>query len=426
MLYGYDVMKTLDEHGELQRGTRTVNAHEAEIVRRIFREYCAGKSGRAIAVDLNKEGIPGPQGGTWGFSTINGNPKRGTGILNNELYIGKLVWNRQRFVKDPDTGRRQARPNPESEWITQAVPELRIVSDVDWNHAKSRQARLSMDTVEGVVDRTRPRNRPKYILSGLTRCGCCGGAFTLISGTALGCTSSRSKGTCDNRYTIRRDRLEDRVLRALRHHLMDPALFSEFCDEFTQEMNRLRKEAGKAISATRAEIAKIDRDLDKLVDMILRGGNADKINQRMLKMEARKRDLEARLAATKEPLPTLHPRMAHHYREQLDNLTLALSAGDECNRLKATEIIRSLIERIVLTPEGSDLVVDVQGDLAGILTIAAQRKKPARKAGSEKASKSADVLQFAMVAGAGFPCWYNFGFRSYTNVGCGRTQPLSV
>ncbi|WP_313439819.1 hypothetical protein [Novosphingobium sp.] len=65
----------------------------------------------------------------------------------------------------------------------------------------------------------------------------------------------------------------------------------------------------------------------------------------MLKMEARKRDLEAELAVAKEPPPTLHPSMAHHYREQLDNLTLALSAGDECNRLKATEIIRSLIER---------------------------------------------------------------------------------
>ena len=37
----------------------------------------------------------------WGFSTINGNQKRGNGILNNEMYVGKLVWNRQRFIKDP-------------------------------------------------------------------------------------------------------------------------------------------------------------------------------------------------------------------------------------------------------------------------------------------------------------------------------------
>ena len=42
----------------------------------------------------------------WGPSTIAGNPARGTGILNNELYIGRLVWNRLRYVKDPSTGKR--------------------------------------------------------------------------------------------------------------------------------------------------------------------------------------------------------------------------------------------------------------------------------------------------------------------------------
>ncbi|GGB12928.1 hypothetical protein GCM10011491_45870 [Brucella endophytica] len=80
-------------------------------------------------------GIAAPGGGEWGFSTINGNPKRGNGILNNEMYmyIGKLVWNRQRFIKDPDTGKRQARMNPESEWITQEVPELRIIDDALWD-----------------------------------------------------------------------------------------------------------------------------------------------------------------------------------------------------------------------------------------------------------------------------------------------------
>ena len=47
-------------------------------------------------------------------STIYGNWQRGTGILNNELYVGRLVWNRQRFIKDPTTGKRQARMNPQA------------------------------------------------------------------------------------------------------------------------------------------------------------------------------------------------------------------------------------------------------------------------------------------------------------------------
>jgi hypothetical protein len=62
-----------------------------------------------------------------------------TDILNNELYIGRLIWNRQTFVKDPATGKRVARPNPEQKWIIEEVPELRIVDDALWNKVKDRQ-----------------------------------------------------------------------------------------------------------------------------------------------------------------------------------------------------------------------------------------------------------------------------------------------
>ena len=98
------------------------------MVERIFREFIAGVSPKQIAKNLNREGVPGPFGGAWSPSTIYGNAKRGTGILNNELYVGRLVWNRLRYVKNPDTGKRVSRLNPTSEWMSREVPELRIVS----------------------------------------------------------------------------------------------------------------------------------------------------------------------------------------------------------------------------------------------------------------------------------------------------------
>ena len=97
--------------GQPLTGERRINAQEAAIVRRIFEDYAAGVSPRSIAKRLNAEGVSGPLGGTWGPSTIHGNRQRGTGILNNELYIGRLVWNRLRYVKDPKTGRRVSRLN---------------------------------------------------------------------------------------------------------------------------------------------------------------------------------------------------------------------------------------------------------------------------------------------------------------------------
>ncbi len=395
--YGYTVVKQFDAHGEAVRGDRTIDTDQAAVVRRIFSDYAAGKSAKRIAVELNREKISAPSGGDWGFSTINGNPKRGTGVLNNELYIGKLVWNRQRFVKDPATGKRQARLNPPEEWITQNVPELQIVEDTLWEAVKARQAGLRLredGAASSEAAQVNTRRRPRYLLSGLTRCGICGGGYAMISTDLLGCSTARNKGTCENRTNIRRDALEVRVLDALRHHLMEPELFAEFCQEFTREMNRMRSAGREAIESADTEVKKIDRDLDRLVDMILRGGAADRLNAKMLVMEQRKRDLEAFLAEASEPSPLLHPEMANFYRRQVGELHELLQHGPEAARLKAADTLRALISAIVLTPNDEGLAVDVQGDLAGILAIASNAKSP-RPDGQ-------GLSQVEMVAGTGF------------------------
>src|SRR5262249_27422082 len=106
LCYGYDVVRELDVRGEPIHGGRRVSETEAAVVRRIFEEFAAGKPPRAIARGLNAEKIAGPRGRPWSDTTIRGHALRGTGILRNELYVGRLVWNRQRYVKDPRTGKR--------------------------------------------------------------------------------------------------------------------------------------------------------------------------------------------------------------------------------------------------------------------------------------------------------------------------------
>src|SRR3546814_15149751 len=81
LCFGYDVANRVDGNGELIRGERTINEGEAVIVRRIFREFADGKSPRAIARDLNAEGMPGPRGDIWMDTTIRGHVNRGTGII---------------------------------------------------------------------------------------------------------------------------------------------------------------------------------------------------------------------------------------------------------------------------------------------------------------------------------------------------------
>ena len=109
----------------------------------IFRDYAAGLSPRAIAKKLNQKRIPGPSGRLWRDTTIRGHFTRGTGILNNELYVGRLVWNRLTYLKDPKSGQRRSRLNPPELRIMQEVPELRIVEDDLWDAVKARQRSIS-------------------------------------------------------------------------------------------------------------------------------------------------------------------------------------------------------------------------------------------------------------------------------------------
>ena len=177
--YGYRIVREPDGRGQPSTGRRCIDETEAEAVRRIFREFSAGHSPRDIAKRLNAEGIPGPDGRPWSDTTIRGHATRGTGVLHNELYAGRLVWNRQRYVKDPQTGKRLARPNPSEEWIRQDVPELRIVPDELWDAV---QVRLQTIRESPGVQKIRAagfwtRRRPKHLITGRAFCADCGAAM---------------------------------------------------------------------------------------------------------------------------------------------------------------------------------------------------------------------------------------------------------
>src|SRR5690606_12606980 len=112
------------------------------------------------------------------------------------------VWNRLRYIKDPETGKRVSRLNPESEWITQEVPSLRIIDQALWDKVKERQAGLRSARAGKKAPGYWDRRRPRYLLSGLMVCGCCGGGFINLNAERVGCAAARAKGTCENRRTM--------------------------------------------------------------------------------------------------------------------------------------------------------------------------------------------------------------------------------
>ncbi len=387
--YGYDVVTKFAANGEPERGERRINPAEAAVVRQIFEAYATGKSPKAIALMLNKQGVRGPSGKGWGSSTINGNWRRGTGILNNELYIGKLVWNRLTYVKNPDTGNRVSRLNPESAWITKDVAALRIIDQELWNKTKARQGILRK------LPEFHQKQRPRMLLSYLLTCGCCGGGFSKVFQNHYGCSTARNKGTCDNRLTVRQDELEGLVISALQSRLMDPALCAEFCAEYTRQRNKLRGEQSAQLAAARAELAKLIKERENLIQAIKDGVPAAEVKDDLARVATRRDELEALLANTKDEPVLLHPAMAEHYRARVSALADALTSEE--NRSEAADLLRGLIDRIELTPntESKKLEIDLYGDLAGILGLATKNNGPLEKS-------DPSVQQVKMVAGVGF------------------------
>ncbi|MCR8493478.1 recombinase family protein, partial [Brucella anthropi] len=375
LCFGYNVVKQLDARGDPIRGDREINEAEANVVRRIFREFAAGVGPRTIARTLNEEGVPGPAGKLWSDTTIRGHVKRGTGLVNNELYIGRLIWNRLRYIKDPSTGKRVSRLNPESEWIIKDVPELRIVDDELWHSVRVRQGEIAekfANVTEAVrkhhkKNRLNGTRRPKSLLSGLVFCGCCGGPYSLRGADRFACSNHISRGACSNSRTIPREELEARVLSGLRDRMMAPEIVEEAMRAYAEETNRLNRERRSSGDAWKAELVKVEKQIRGIIEAIKAGMFHESMKAEMDTLEARKTELNTLLADAPEDTPDILPSASAIYAKKVSALTKALNRREE--RQEAAETLRGLIEKISLTPgpERGEIYATLHGELGTIL-----------------------------------------------------------
>ena len=405
--YGYDVVHRLDARGEPVRGERAIDPAEAEIVRRIFSLFVGGSSPIAIAKALNAEGISGPEGRAWRDTTIRGHAGRGTGILRNELYTGRLVWNRLSFLKDPTTGRRVSRPNPRSAWVVEDVPHLRIVDAATWDQAAERLGNIrAASGADAAPEGFWSRRRPRHLLTGKILCGTCGQAFTAIGKDYLGCTAARRQGTCTNRVTLRRGPLEDTILDALRTQLMGPEHMAEFVRAFTAEWNQLRATASASQEMLRRDLATTERKLAGLINALAEGFRAPGLQDELDALTARKDALSRQLAKAEPTPPSLHPNLSEVYRAKVAELAAALAGRDG---QEAREQVRQLIECVEVFPGASEAgapEVILTGALAAMVGLGSTPEGRGRSPRASRGAASEDRALFygsvKVVAGTGF------------------------
>ena len=118
------------------------------------------------------------------------------------------------------------------------------------------------------------------------------------------------------------------------------------------------------------------------------------MKEKMAELERRKQSVEIDLASLPDETPLrFHPSAAAIYRDKVADLTAALNA-DETTRVEATEILRSLISAVRLTPDdGNGFTIELVGELAAILALGDNARNP---------RVCSTTGAFFLVAGAGF------------------------
>lgn len=354
-----------------KKGTLLIKDDEATIVRRIFDSYVAGMSPRAICYQLNDENVRPPRGRNWNASALNGSLDRGYGILHNQLYVGRIVWNKVRMIKDPDSGKRLSRANPKSEWQSTDVPELRIIPQDLWDAAHEKERSPHAET-------TKDHRRPKRLLSGLLKCGACGSGLSTNGKDKSGkvrvrCTSAAENGTCPDPKTFYLEPIERTVISAMKEELTHPKLIIEYIEAYVAERKRLAHERIVNRSNLQRKWDALNREGERLLDMLqkLDDPGPDAI-PRMNAVAREKKALQAELDAVpqEEQVVVLHPAALKRYQDQLKQLYRDLNHGDDADGVAAISYLRDLVSAVTVYRDESrkgGIRVKITGKLNALL-----------------------------------------------------------
>jgi site-specific DNA recombinase len=217
---------------------KTINPEQAKVVQQIFEWRAAGWSAMSVCRELNARGVPAPGAswkrkstephrknptGDWLPSAVTGEPGRGVGILNNQLYRGWQIWGRSRWpVIAANSSIRKCETVDDSKWIKREVPELRIIDEALWKKVEAIQTAKNPRreaVTQGIAKRKLSDHARPFWLSSILVCEC--GANLIAYGDKdYCCPVFTARGRCSNDLRFRRAEVETELFALLKEQLL--------------------------------------------------------------------------------------------------------------------------------------------------------------------------------------------------------------
>jgi site-specific DNA recombinase len=360
------------------RATLCVQPAEAEVVRRVFRDYDAGVSLGAICDALNNEHIGGPQDGStkktagrgWSRSQLHF-------MVRNKRYTGEAVWNKRQWFRDPVSKRRRCRLRPEKDWVVTQNDSLAIIDQATWDRVQAKIA-----SRKGSDIRPPGPGKHPHLLSGLLRCGQCGSPMSVVSRTHkagkswtnFGCSAHHQKGAaiCSNNRTVSELGAGKVILNSL-IDFIDSPMFEDWVDQGKREAEAAEAKdkpvddnVTRLMMTVKAQEAKVERIVSLLLDV----GASETLKARLQAEETELRRLRLELKeakATTQQIPTAHAK-----REKMVATERVLALVRNLQKVarkapkSAREVLASVIHPVVLRPRlgGHDADITLRKETA--------------------------------------------------------------
>ena len=370
----------LDPHrpGYVKGFEQEIILEEARIIRMIFSLYAGAEGGYAkIAQILNDRGIPSP-GKAYRYSSSGWTHSTVKHILDNQRYRGVVVYRKTATVRDPETRQIKHRKRPESEWITQEVPSLRIISEELWEAVRRRRElvrdRMGSSKLGGLH---KSKASKRYIFSGLLRCGLCGAGMILTNGAngSYKCQSFVRKFGCSNGQLVRRASFQDSLLNLIAATACSSVTFEQLKAAFKEELSRQRSQqletallASSQEGPLRDEKRALEGGLQNLAEELATHGGSETLRGLLAVKEARLRTVVEILEQLQTPPAEVDDESIDAFlKRALADLSGVLQLEPEHLRGE----LQKTIQAITLTPVtvGGVNGVRIGGDI-GLFTSA--------------------------------------------------------
>lgn len=348
--YGYDLVPG-------QPGVRKINETEAAIVRRIFTEYASGSTPRQIVAGLKRDNISSPTGSAvWNYQGICGSDGKatGAGLLHRAIYRGKIIRNRFKNVKNPDTGKRLCRVGNPDDVIETDVPHLRIIPENLWNAAHAVRMKRKKQMNPNGYSPAPTLARKQGILSGLIRCSVCGGNMVLMSSTRGGrvaCSNATHRQTCQHAKSYAIEAITTEVLAKVEAELTDPEFLKRRVRARALELAKAEKEESAERETAQRQLDRLDLQISRLVEAISDGDLPvaevkEKIKGKEIERVALRERL--RLLGTGSNVTTLEPAAMSAFGKSIETLISLLRRNPDdpaCRRA-----FGNIIDCVVIHP----------------------------------------------------------------------------